>query len=94
MRTTLKDLADKLKEIFSEEFINKLAYKTGFLQRKSKLTPVKFLSLCTVLNEEICSSTLVELSARLDIAEDLSITTEGLNQRFNDKSVLFMKDKF
>lgn len=91
METTLKDLANKLKEIFSEEFINEVAYKTGFLQRKSKLSPVKFLSLCTFLNEEMCTSTLAELSTRLDICEDLSITTEGLNQRFNDKSVSFMK---
>ncbi|WP_432405813.1 IS4 family transposase [Wukongibacter sp. M2B1] len=91
MKTTLKDLANKLKEIFSEEFINEVAYKTGFSQRKSKLSPVKFLSLCTFLNEEMCTSALSELSTRLDICENLSITTEGLNQRFNDKSVSFMK---
>lgn len=94
MADILNDLADKLKEIFSEKFINKIAYKTGFIQRKSKLTPTKFLSLCTFLNEEMCRSTLGELSTRLDISEDLSITTEGLNQRFNHKSVLFMKEIF
>lgn len=91
MHKRLKALIQNIKEIFSNEFINKIARKTQFIKRQGKITPENFLTFNTFLGEDICSKSLNLLSTRLLAKYDIDISAQALNERFNPNSVEFMK---
>ena len=80
-----------LKEVFSPEIINSIALKTKFKIRKGKLTPDMFVALCVLYGRDLCQSSLVRLSTRLNIKEDITISPQALDQRFNKHAVSFLK---
>ena len=84
-------ISKKLNEMFSEDEINTLAYDLGFKKRKRKVTPVEFLNLCVFGCDEICTTPLSSLSTKLQKSIGKSISTEGLNERFNHYAVDFFK---
>jgi hypothetical protein len=79
---------------FSCSSLEELARKTGFLQRKSKLKPQDFVSLCTFLNSFSGERTLAQLCSTLDASRHVSMSTEGLNQRFNQSGAELLKEIF
>lgn len=94
MHKRIKKIIENLKGIFLSEVIEKIARKTKFVQRKSKLTAEKFISLCVFNGEDLCTETLSNLSARLGASEGILISSQALNDRFNEFSVEFMKEVF
>lgn len=94
MNQRLKILIMNLKQIFSTEIIENISRKTGFTKRKSKLTPEIFLSLCTFWGKDLCTSSLTQLHSKLKANENLSISSQGLDKRFNKNSVEFMETIF
>ncbi len=92
---TLEDefelLSDELGRIFSSNFLDELAKTHKFKQRKGKLDPLDFVSLCSFFNEGSGTKSLSQLCALLTAEREVSISTEGLNQRFNKKAVAMMK---
>lgn len=64
-----------LKELFSENEINTLAYDLGFLKRKGKVTPIEFLNLCVFECDEICTTPLSNLSSKQKLP--VSVITSG-----------------
>jgi Transposase DDE domain len=80
-----------LNELFSKDEINTLAYDLGFLRRKGKVTPIEFLNLCVFGCDELCTTSLSNLSTKLEKTIGTSISTEGLNNRFNQYAVDFLK---
>ena len=62
MNKGLKKLLKILKELYSIDVINKIASNTNFVKRESKITPEIFLSLCLFSGEDLCRSTLLQLS--------------------------------
>jgi len=92
--SNLFKLSRKMQEVFSEKFIKRVAFRTKFIQRKSKLDAEKFLSLCVFHNDDLCTSSLEKLVAELAAKENINLSAQGLNDRFNEYSVEFMKQIF
>lgn len=68
--------------------------KTKFVRRKSALDAEKFISMCVFLNNDICKDSLQDLVEKLNFHEGISISSQALDQRFNDYAVDFMKHVF
>jgi len=81
----------KIKSFFDPNLINELGKSSNFVQRKSKLTALAFLKFCVFDDDEICKKSLSNLCSILRKEERTSISTEGLNLRFNDNAVGFLK---
>ena len=73
MNKGLKKLLKILKEWYSINVINKMALNTEFVKRESKITPEIFLSLCLFSGEDLCKSTLLQLSSRIGSIEDITL---------------------
>jgi hypothetical protein len=86
-----KLLSDELGRIFSSNFLDKLAKTHKFKQRKGKLEPLDFVSLCSFFNEGAGIKSLSSLCALLTAERKVSLSAEGLNQRFNENAVEMMK---
>ncbi|MBM4763085.1 IS4 family transposase [Bacillus sp. B15-48] len=89
-----KLLSDELGRIFSSNFLDELAKTHKFKQRKGKLEPLDFVSLCSFFNEGSGIKSLSRLCALLTAQRKVSLSTEGLNQRFNKNAVNMMKEIF
>ena len=87
-------LAEELGRRFSAEELVLLARKTGFVQRSGKCTPQDFVSLCVFSTQSVATDSLMHLCNHLDVEDQLSLSTEGLNQRFNPAAVVFLKSLF
>jgi hypothetical protein len=53
-----------------------------------------FVALCAFLHHEFAQKSLVQLCGSLAICQKTSLSAEGLNQRFNEKAVQFLKGIF
>lgn len=87
-------MEQELKRHFSPSQLEELARKTGFVQRKSKFTASDFVSLCALLTDDLSTKSLTCLCSQLDAQRNLSMSTEGLNQRFNPEGVTFLQKLF
>ncbi|WP_180955244.1 IS4 family transposase [Peribacillus deserti] len=87
-------LSKTLSHIFSAEYLEQTARDTGFVQREGKLKAKDFLSLCTFLGDHSGQKTLNQLCSTLDSYRDINLSAEGLNQRFNEGAVAFIKKVF
>lgn len=94
MSKRLRYLVTLLKEVFSPEIINSIALKTKFKIRKGKITPDMFVALCVLYGRDLCQSSLIRLSTRLNIKEDIEISPQALDQRFNKHAVSFLRQIF
>lgn len=94
MNKKLKQLLKILKELYSIDFIKKIALDTNFVKRDSKITAEVFLSLCLFSGEDLCRSSLLQLSTRIGAIEDITVSPQALDQRFNTESVAFLKAVF
>ncbi len=87
-------LAQELHRTLSPSQLTQLAKKTGFVQRESKCTAQDFVSLCVLLNGRVATTPLSRLCNHLDAENHLSMSTEGLNLRFNPCAVAFLRSLF
>lgn len=87
-------LAQQLQHHFSPTQLEELARKAGFVQRKSKYTAQDLVSLCVFLNDHVSMTPLTRLCSQLDASNHLSMSAEGLNQRFNPSAVAFLQTLF
>ena len=79
---------------FNKKLIAETGKKTKFIYRERKLTAETFLALCTFSEVNICDESLTKLCTILRKNFGTTISTEGLNSRFNDNAVEFMKSFF
>jgi hypothetical protein len=77
-------------ESLDEKQIEHLARKTGFVQKKSKITGVIFALIMTLEIRQTKSTSLNELSTKLGL-QGISISKQGIDNRFNEAAVIFMK---
>lgn len=90
-----RDIKKFFGKIFSKEQIDTIAKKTNFkIRHSSKITPTYFLNICCFSNKNICKDSLEELSMQALIKEGISISPQGLDQRFNSSAVKFIKEIF
>lgn len=94
MHKRLKKLIKNTKEIFSQELIDKVARKTGFIKRNGKIDASTFLAFNILLSNDMCNKSLSNLCGRLAANYGVSISPQALNERFNNESVEFMQKIF
>ncbi|EMA6345232.1 IS4 family transposase [Bacillus cytotoxicus] len=90
----LQLLEQELKSKFSLSFLESLARETGMIQRARKCKAQDIVSLCVFLSKTIGTESLASLCAKLNKSTGVSLSSEGLNQRFNSHTVQFFKQIF
>jgi hypothetical protein len=87
-------LSDNFRRIFNDELLKLKAKSVGFLKRDSKFSPIAFLDtlLFAASQTEFCS--LGQSSTRVQDYNGVSISKQGVDSRFNEKSVEFVKSVF
>jgi hypothetical protein len=93
-REKIKRLINNLGEFYNLSKLEKIAKKNLFIMRKGKVSAKSFLNLCTFIGEDLCSSTLSDLCAKLEANEKISISPQALSKRFNKEAVNFLKKVF
>lgn len=82
-------MAGKFNECLNPDIIDGLARETGFSKRKSKLKPHQFFESLMFSRHLGKSFSLTDLSADLMEEYGLEITKQAIDDRFNDRAVLF-----
>lgn len=71
--------------------LDKIARKTNFKSRDSKLNPHHFLWISCLSNLNLCSNTLEELCDSLFFHKNIKISPQALDQRIKNNSQNFLK---
>ncbi|MGG3843569.1 IS4 family transposase, partial [Anoxybacillus kestanbolensis] len=83
-----------IRQLFSPKTLTHLAQETGFIQRKRALTAEAFLTLCAWGDGSLAQQSLQRLCTSLTLRHDCSLSSEGLNQRFTERAVAFLREVF
>lgn len=86
--------AQELRDCLSPAVLQEIAKRVGFVKRKSKYQANELIALCVWLSQEIGSTALIQLSSRLEASTGVSMSAEGLNQRFNQTAVAYLREVF
>lgn len=86
-----ENLSDALAKFFDEKIIYDLAKATRFIQRKSKLCAVKFLSTLMFVHQQGKLLSLLDICGDLHIQHGLQVRKQSIHERFNEHAVAFMK---
>lgn len=87
----LKLFSKELQRYMSPGVLEQLAREIGFVQRKSKYRAQDLVALCVWLSENIASASLAQLCSQLEANTGISMSPEGLNQRFNSQAVQLLQ---
>src|ERR1035437_4823785 len=87
-------MAQELQRHFSHSELNKLAREVGFVKRRSTFTAKDLIFLCVYSSEKIVKNTLNLSCSRLESETEVSLSSQGLNERINESSVEFLKALF
>ncbi|WMJ16498.1 transposase [Geobacillus proteiniphilus] len=94
MEKQMKAWIQTIRQLFSPEELTRLARKTGFIRRQRSLTAEAFLTLCAWGDGSLAKQSLQRLCAALTLWHGCSLSSEGLNQRFTDRAVAFLREVF
>lgn len=83
--------SQELTKHLSPSSLTKLAKEKGFVTRSSKFRAQDLLALCIWLSQRVGTTSLNQLCSTLDASIGVSISSEGLNQRFNAAAVDFLQ---
>lgn len=86
--------AQELRECLSPAVLKDMAKRVGFVKRASKYQANELIALCVWLSQEIGSTSLPQLCSRLEASTGVSMSAEGLNQRFNQAAVAYLREVF
>jgi hypothetical protein len=90
----LKLFAKELRKYFSRDELDKIARGEKFIQRKGLIEAWQMLNLCCFDGVNIANDTLVKLSSRLSINGGKIVSSQAIDQRFNERCVVFLKSIF
>ncbi|OUB91062.1 IS4 family transposase [Bacillus thuringiensis serovar medellin] len=90
----LQPFAEELQRYITPEFLEELAREMRFVKRKRKFSGSDLATICIWISQRVASDPLVRLCSRLHAVTGTVLSPEGLNKRFNEKSVLFLKHIF
>jgi len=80
-----------LGDIFTSEELEATARETGFYIRKSKVTPSVFFDLMMYDMSSGKSKSLNQLSVEARSEHDIGVTKQGLDKKFNEHTLEFLK---
>jgi hypothetical protein len=92
MKLNLQATAKKIKAFFGDT-ANQIARQTKFVQRQSKLDGLKFLQVVIFGFIENPKGSLNHL-AQVSLDLGMEITPQGIDERINEHSVIFLKEMF
>ncbi|PEF37841.1 IS4 family transposase [Bacillus wiedmannii] len=90
----LQPFAEELQRYITPAFLEELAREMKFVKRKRKFSGSDLATICIWISQRVASDSLVRLCSRLHAITGTVLSPEGLNKRFNEKSVLFLKHIF
>ncbi|AFU17021.1 transposase (plasmid) [Bacillus thuringiensis MC28] len=90
----LQPFAEELQRYITPEFLEELAREMKFVKRKRKFSGSDLATICIWISQRVASDPLVRLCSKLHAVTGTVLSPEGLNKRFNEKSVLFLKHIF
>lgn len=92
LEENLESFIREMSKFFDEEKIEEIARQTGFVERKSKLTGMLFLSLFVFGTIKYGNPSLEDLLGLLNTyIKDFSLSRSGLHQRLNTQAVIFFE---
>jgi hypothetical protein len=80
-----------LADFFDQKTLCDLARATKFIQRKSKLCAVKFLTTLMFVHQQGKNLSLLDLCGDLYTQHGLHVRKQSMQERFNERAVAFMK---
>lgn len=80
--------------LLNEQEINSIAKEVGLCKRIRKFNPVQLLKMVVLSPNNITKDILNDISLNLFEIDNLSVSSEALNKRFNSKFVKFLKAVF
>lgn len=92
LKEELNSFSQKLYSVLNPQIINDIGKKHSFSQRKSKLQTSDLLCLCSFICSQNASAPLTKLCALLEAYSGVSLSAEGLNQRFNSNAVNVLRE--
>jgi hypothetical protein len=81
-----------LEEAFTSDELESIARRTGFCKRKSKVDPSVFFDLMMYDISSGKSKSLNQLSIEAQSVHDLDVTKQGIDKKFNDHTLAFIKN--
>lgn len=90
-RSIIDNFTFTFSHILDAEKLDRLAHKTKFLVRKSKLTPSLFLHLM-FYGVDIELKSLRQIAARAQNEHTLQLSKQALDERFSSESIAFVKE--
>jgi len=84
-------IEQEIPKFFAAEELEELARESGFVIRKRNIDGATFIRLICLNNENLRKESLNDLTITLRQEYDVEITKQSLNDRFNEKAVLFLK---
>ena len=85
------NLAVGLTNFFDQKTLCDLAKVTKFIQRKSKLCALKFLTTLMFVHQQGKNLSLLDLCGDLYAQHGLHLKKQSMQERFNERAVAFMK---
>ena len=89
----LHSFAEELRRYITPEFLEELAREVKFVRENANFQD-QLATICIWISQRVASDPLVRLCSRLHAVTGTILSPEGLNKRFNEKSVLFLKHIF
>lgn len=84
------NLVDQINKFFNKDVVNDLSKTTKFVQRASRLTGMDFLQLNIFAHQQMDEMSLEGLSREL-LKEGKTIAKQSLQERYNERAVVFMQ---
>lgn len=84
-------IVKKLISLINKDKIDKIASKTGFVSRQRKLTGFVFMLVLVFEIRKVNQESLNNMTIKLE-REGVFISKQGIDHRFNDSAVEFMKE--
>jgi hypothetical protein len=78
-------------EVFAPEELSRVARETGFCKRVSKMSPSSFFDIMMYDTSSGNINSLNQLAIEAHSEHDIGITKQGIDKRFNDHTVGFLK---
>jgi len=94
LENSIKEMSQEILKIISKEEIEKIAREVGFVQREGKIKAWQFLYLCAFSELDISKDTLVTMTASLGSKTNTDVSSQAIDQRFNNRAVEFLKILF
>jgi hypothetical protein len=83
-----------LKTILTEDYLTEVAEITGFCQRGTKFTPLMFFDILLYNSSSDSNKSLNQLTVEVLSEHGIKISKQGIDKRFSDRSVEFVKTIF